>query len=114
MSNELKRMTDLLKSGATMMSEACPQCSSPLFEVKGNIFCAKCNKPVVIVKGSEEEVKIRSDGLMSMLEDTLIRKIQEVNTALDHESDTGKSMELSNLMSSLLDNMERIRRLKQF
>src|SRR5207245_187669 len=52
LSEDVKRMADLLKSGATMLSDVCPECGNPLFRVKGDIFCAKCNKPVVYARAT--------------------------------------------------------------
>ena len=45
-SEELKRLSDLLKSGATMLSEACPDCHIPLYKKDDRIFCPKCNKSI--------------------------------------------------------------------
>ncbi len=47
---KLRSMADLLRSGATLTSLACPVCSSPLFRLKnGELWCAQCEKKVVVV-----------------------------------------------------------------
>ena len=55
----VKRMAQLLKSGATMLERVCPQCNVPLFRLKsGEIICPSCGQRFVIVQ-SEEEEKLR-------------------------------------------------------
>ena len=49
MSDTVKRMAELLKSGAKMLAEHCPKCSSPLFDIKGKTYCIDCNRSVVIL-----------------------------------------------------------------
>ena len=51
----IQKMALLLREGNTLLSDACPQCNSPLFKMKsGDIYCASCDKKVIIVKGDEE------------------------------------------------------------
>ena len=43
MSGDMKGMADLLRKGATMLSRSCPECGTPLFQLKsGDIVCANC------------------------------------------------------------------------
>lgn len=110
--NEIKRMADLLKSGAIMLSESCPVCSTPLFEFKGEVFCAKCNKPVAIVKGLKEEEKLRVNQALSLLEQNLIKKIWEANIALKEENAPEKLSRLTEMISNWLTILEKIKRIK--
>jgi len=112
MSSELKRMSDLLKSGATMLSETCPECGSPLFKVGKEIMCAKCNRPVVIVKASMEEGKIIGGRVLEDLEQTLLSKIGEINTAISSEEDSEKLSQHGKNLTIWLDALDRVRRLK--
>lgn len=58
MTENVKRMADVLRSGAAMLGETCPQCSSPLFKLHTNeIFCVNCNRKILIVKDDAEAVK---------------------------------------------------------
>lgn len=112
MSLELKRMSELLKSGATMLSEACPECGSPLFKVGREIMCAKCNKPVVIVKATEEESKIMGGRVLEDLEQTILSKIGEINSAISSENDAEKLTQYGKALSTWLEALEKVRKLK--
>ncbi|MEN3059018.1 MAG: Sjogren's syndrome/scleroderma autoantigen 1 family protein, partial [Candidatus Methanosuratincola petrocarbonis] len=51
--SQVKRMADLLREGATMLSQACPECKTPLFRLSsGEVICPGCNKRVVFAKPS--------------------------------------------------------------
>ena len=51
-------MADLLRQGATLTDLSCPVCASPLFRLKdGTLWCAKCEKKVIVVKEGEEPEK---------------------------------------------------------
>lgn len=112
MSSELKRMSELLKSGATMLSQSCPECGSPLFRVRNEIICAKCNKPVVIVKATEEEGKIMSGRVLDEVEQTILSKIREINGVLMTESDAERLTQHGKALSTWLDALDKVRKLK--
>ncbi|MEM3595205.1 MAG: Sjogren's syndrome/scleroderma autoantigen 1 family protein [Candidatus Bathyarchaeia archaeon] len=109
---ELKRMSDLLKSGATMMSEACPECGSPLFKVGSDIICAKCNKPVVILRAAEEESKIIGSRILDDLEQTVLSKIREMNSIISSEGDVERLTQYGRALSTWLETLEKVKRLR--
>jgi UPF0148 protein len=93
-------MSELLKSGATMLSKTCPECGSPLFKVGKDIVCAKCNKQVVIVKATQKEGKITEEAVLSNVEQTVLSKIKEVILN-------------SQTLSIWLDILDKIRKLRR-
>jgi UPF0148 protein len=109
---EVKKMAELLKSGATMLSEPCPECGTPLFRKGNETFCANCNKPVVIIHSVEQENRVMADKILEDSEQTLLSKIREVNMALKIEKDPGKLLTYGNALTSWLDAIEKIRRLR--
>lgn len=110
----LRRMAEALKSGAVMLDLQCPVCSSPLFRLRsGEIWCVKCQKRVIVVKEGEEPITAMSDLLLASLEETLLRKLQELNKAMRDEEDIGRLTELTRLISGLLDNLEKVRRISR-
>jgi UPF0148 protein len=109
---EVKKMAELLKSGATMLSETCPECGTPLFRKGKETFCAKCNKPVVIIQSAEDETRLKADTILETTEQTLMAKIQEVNLALRSETDPDKLVAYGNALSSWLSAIEKLRRLR--
>lgn len=109
---EVKKMAELLKSGATMLSETCPECGTPLFRKGKETFCAKCNKPVVIIQTAEDETRLRTNQVLESSEQTLLAKIQEINLALKNEKDPEKLVFYGNALSTWLGAIEKLRRLR--
>ncbi len=112
MSIEVKKMAELLKSGATMLSETCPECGTPLFRKGKETFCPKCNKPVVIIQSAEQETRLMADRVLEDSEQTLLAKIQEVNSAMKKETDPEKLIAYGNALTSWLGAIEKLRRLR--
>jgi UPF0148 protein len=110
---EVKRMAELLKSGAAMLPETCPECGTPLFRKGTETFCPKCNKPVVIIRSAAQETRLKSERILEDSEQTLLAKIQEVTSALKIEKDPEKLLKYGNALASWLDAIEKLRRLKQ-
>lgn len=112
MSIEVKKMAELLKSGATMLSETCPECGTPLFRKGKETFCPKCNKPVVIIQSAEQEMRLMADRVLEDSEQTLLAKIQEVNSAMKKETDPEKLIAYGNAFTSWLGAIEKLRKLR--
>ena len=113
MGSEVKRMAELLKSGATMLSELCPECGNPLFKIKDEILCVKCNKPVVIVKATESEIKALAPMILAGVEQTILSKIREVYFMIKEEKDLNKMVQLGSVLSGWLTALEKIKRLRE-
>jgi len=107
-------MADLLRQGATLTDLACPACSSPLFRLKsGYLWCAKCEKKVIVVKEGEEPTKITSSIVLDSLEATLMTKVQEMQNKMQHEENVEELQKLGKALSELLENLEKIRKVKK-
>jgi len=106
----LARAAELLRSGATMLAQACPACSTPLFKVGEQVVCAKCNKPVIILKAAEDETKILRERTLASTEQTLLGKIREVQSAIEKEQDPAKIAQLTENLSNLLSVLEKLRK----
>lgn len=109
---EVKKMAELLKSGATMLSETCPECGTPLFRKGKETFCPKCNKPVVIIESAEQETRLMADNVLEDSEQTLLSKIREVNMAMKNETDLEKLVAYGNALAIWLGAIEKLRRLR--
>ncbi|MEM2971482.1 MAG: Sjogren's syndrome/scleroderma autoantigen 1 family protein [Candidatus Bathyarchaeia archaeon] len=111
----IKRMVDLLRQGSTLTDLACPACASPIFRLKtGDLWCAKCEKKVVVVKEGEEPTKITSSIVLDTLEATLLTKIQEIQNKMQTEQNVDELQKLGKALSDLLENLEKIRKVKRF
>lgn len=109
---EVKKMAELLKSGATMLSETCPECGTPLFRKGKETFCPKCNKPVVIIESAEQETRLMTDNVLEDSEQTLLSKIREVSMAMKNETDLEKLVAYGNALTIWLGAIEKLRRLR--
>lgn len=108
----LARAAELLRSGATMLAQPCPACSTPLFKVGEQVVCAKCNKPVIILKAAEDETKILRERTLAGTEQTLLGKIGEVQSAIEKEQDPAKITQLTESLSNLLSVLEKLRKIE--
>jgi UPF0148 protein len=109
---EVKRMAELLKSGASMLQETCPQCGTPLFRRGTETFCAKCNRPVVIIRNAEDETRLMTNQILDGTEQTLLTKTQQVNVALKTETDPSRLLTYGSALKTWLEAIDNLRRLK--
>ena len=110
----IKRMADLLRQGTTLTELACPACASPLFRLKsGDLWCAKCEKKVIMIKEGEDPTKITGSVVLNTLEATLLSKIQKIQNKMEHEEDVEELQKLGTALSGLLENLEKIRKAKK-
>jgi UPF0148 protein len=113
-SKTIKKMADLLRQGATLTEYSCPACSSPLFKLKsGDLWCASCQKRVIIVREGEPEPEANQTFAFSSLESTILGKIQAIEKQLAEETDAEKLTNLGATLSTLLENLEKIRKMKK-
>lgn len=97
-----------------MTELSCPACSSPLFKLRsGELWCGKCQKRVVIVKEGEEVFESSALVLLGNLESTLLEKIQELSGRLREEKDVERLSKLGEVLSKLLENLERVRKIQR-
>ena len=108
MSNEsMKQMADLLRNGAKMLGDSCPECDTPIFELKsGEIICLRCQRPIKYLEKNQDMAKlIQQDSL----ELTLINKIHEVQKMLEKEKDANKIKEITETLLVLLEAQKQVK-----
>jgi len=107
-------MADLLRQGATLTELSCPACASPIFKLQsGELWCAKCQKRVIVVKEGETPEEATKPIVLSTLESTVLTKIQEVERKIKDEQDPVQLEKLSATLATLLENLERIKKMKR-
>jgi len=111
---KIQDMANLLKQGATLTEHVCPACAAPLFKLKnGQLYCAQCEKRVIIVKEGESTAEATSSMMLNGLETTLLSKIQEIEIRIREEKDVEQLQKLSDTLNMLLENLEKARRTKK-
>ncbi len=105
----LRRMTELLRTGAVMLDLTCPICGLPLFRLKsGEIICPIHGK-VHVVSSEEEARRVRVDAVIEELEELAATRL----SSLMREALTGGEEEkLLALMVRWLDVIEKCRRIR--
>jgi UPF0148 protein len=106
-------MSDLLKAGATMLADNCPVCGSPLFKIGNEVRCSHCDKPVVFVKNNEDLTKAAGSALLVEIEETILTKLREINDQIKTEVDDGRLRDLSSLLFSWLEALEKLRKIQR-
>ena len=122
--DSIKRMAELLRQGATLTDLSCPNCNSPLFRLReGNLWCAKDEKKVVIVKEGEElprtqvvqsqsQVPKASNVTYDKLEATLMKKIEDIQTRIEKTEDVEELQKLTVALSELLNSVDKVKKMK--
>ena len=110
LSEDLEKMADWLRSGATLLTESCPECSSPLFSVDEDIWCLKCNKKVIKVQEGEAPTIVEKSILLDELEKNILTKLKDVQEKLSSEEDPEKIQRLGNVLLLLLELLEKTRK----
>lgn len=107
-------MADLLRQGSTLTELACPACASPLFRLRSrDLWCAKCEKKVIVVKEGEEPARIKGSMVLDTLEATLLAKVQEIQDKMQKEENVEELQKLGTVLSGLLENLEKIRKTRR-
>ncbi|MCS7126446.1 MAG: hypothetical protein NZ929_06020 [Aigarchaeota archaeon] len=102
----MKRMADALRSGAKMLSDTCPACGSPIFEIKGELWCLKCNKRVIKVRSDQEISTALSIYSLMNTASVLATKIEELTILLSRTVDVDEIKKISETLSTTLKTLE--------
>ena len=106
-----RRAAEWLKKGARMLSESCPECGSPLFDRKGEIWCPVCNKPVVGLVERLLTVSIEEESVLQRLRETVIARLHALERKLRSSKDIGEMNTIAHGIYILLASLELIRKL---
>lgn len=110
---DIKRMAELLRKGATLTDLTCPACSSPLFRFKdGTLWCGKDEKRVVIAKEGDVSSEGSQNSALEGIENTLTEKVQEIQVRIQKTESPEELQKLSSALSELLDSLAKIRKMK--
>jgi len=97
-----------------MLSEICPVCNSPLFEIGDELRCLRCDKPVVIVREESETMSATAPLILSQLENVISAKIDVLTALFQKATEPDEIRTLSETLSSLLKLFHQSRRLNEY
>lgn len=108
----IKKMAELLRHGGTMLAQACPQCGSPLMKVGEDVYCATCDRKIVIVKEGHQVDSSASRNMIPELRETLLRKLRAMNELVAQETNVDALVKLAGLMLLLLQSLRELEEAK--
>lgn len=112
-SESIRKMADALRTGAKMLSDICPICKSPLFEIKGEIRCIRCNKKVIKVKDESEATIYTIPYILRNLDLTLIQKIEELTIKLSKAYDLNDIKDTGEVLNILLNVLRESKKIQE-
>ena len=109
----MRRMADALKSGAKMLADHCPVCNSPLFDINGQIWCLRCNKRVIKVRGEEDVDQALTAITLSEVIKALTTKLDEATALLNRSAEIEDTKRITETMKLILDALEKASKLRE-
>ena len=96
----IKRASELLLAGATMLQLSCPQCGDPIYKLKdGTMECANCMQQVFFERQLSADQKKEIDQADSPIK----KKIDILSKQLEQEEDPDKIIKLAETIRKLKD-----------
>jgi UPF0148 protein len=102
----MKKMAELLRKGARMLGDSCPECNTPLFQLKSEeIICPVCQKPVKYLSHSHDLEEVIQKG---NLESIITNKINEIQGMLQKESNIEQIKKITETLLVLLEARKQV------
>ena len=111
MSGAERRAAEWLKKGARMLPEACPECGSPLFDRRGEIWCPKCNKPIIGLPERLFTVSVEEESVLQRLRETIISRLYGLEKRLRASRQVEEIGSISYAIYVLLSSLKLVREL---
>ena len=106
----LRKMSELLRAGAMMLSDTCPQCGLPLFKLRSGEVVCPIHGRVYVARSEEEAEKFTLIGVLDSVEDVVVSKLAEMRRGIEQK---GLDEDLIRKIIGLLEVIERIERIKR-
>jgi len=108
----LKKMTELLRGGATMLADTCPLCGSPLFKLRSGEIVCPIHGRVLVAKTEEEVAEASVLGVLTELEKGIVKAIAKSLPDIGSIRRIDEGESLARALIYWLDALERIERIK--
>ncbi len=103
---KIPKITEMLLAGGKMLRVHCGNCGSPLFEFQDKIKCPICGG----IKKAPAARPNAEPKSFDNLERILHKKIEEMSSQLEKETDHVKILELLKSIRGTLETVEKLRR----
>lgn len=112
--DHIKKMSELLRTGAVMLSATCPDCKVPLFKLRsGEIICPSCDRRVVFAADEQEAKRVVTEQtVISEAESVVLEKISDL-TRLIKQSSSEESYLLAKQLLRWLSIAEKIKKIQE-
>ncbi len=110
--HDMAKMSKLLLSGATMLSDSCPDCKIPLFKKNERVFCPQCERKAVYIKDDNEikqiEQKYSLGEATDQLRDVLTGKITLLTNQLASADNPQEISDTLEIIEKILKILQQI------
>lgn len=107
----IKRSAELLKQGATMLSEQCPKCGSPLFKLKNGDTVCPVHGKIIIAREDYEIIQVSLEGVLAKIEEYATTRISSILQELSRgDLDEMEGLRLLREWVELLDSIKRLKK----
>jgi uncharacterized Zn finger protein (UPF0148 family) len=115
MDEVIRKMSESLRAGATMLPYNCPVCNSPLFRLKDKTFCIKCGSSQastseIIAQAASPQLN-SVKAMVPQMTSTVLSKLKKLEVEVNDTTDPARLFQLSDLMLRLLSILESLERL---
>lgn len=106
-------MGELLRAGAVMLSDTCPECGLPLFRLRSGETVCPIHGRVYIAKSEEEAERYTIVGVLESLENIVVRELASLRDKVEKGvKDEDREYIIRNIVG-WLEVIERIERIKK-
>ena len=108
----VKKMAELLRSGATLLAETCPLCNSPLLRLPSGETVCPIHGRIFVAKTEEEVAEATVLGILTELEKTISSILNTYIRTLKSEIPDIPDPEIAKTLVYWLEALERVERIK--
>lgn len=102
--DKMKVAVELVRKGATILGEPCPQCGGIQVRYHGKVYCTGHEELSSVLKA---EV-VSMDTVVAAMREALLSKLNEAASLLGSEKDATKQDRLVSLMTKYFDLLQKL------
>lgn len=107
----VRKMAELLRKGASMLAQPCPNCGSPLLKMDDRIYCVSCEQQFAEHSGgqttlSQSTASSESPDILMDLHNTLVNKLKLIGDGIEQHQTVESLTQLVTLLLRVLEALE--------